>query len=467
MAPARDELLKSILARPHDLDARLVYADHLLELGDARGRFIAEQIALGRLDPRDEGYASLLASTHRLLAQHGAEWLGDVIVVADAMRRSTNFLATIDRLLDPVFEDGFLRRVAMPETALDEWWPKLRAREPLLHGLELVLGQWLDEDRARCPPADLRRLKLNTEEHGHLVPALMERGMPLEELDLSGCFLGPSEIDSVARHLGGLRSLRLGGCPVDDRGAARLFESEAFVELRELGLDHATVRGGTLAVLRRDSRLGLRRLGLGGRGLREAPAVLAGWPALRELDGLRLPATTSVAELRALFPDPSPNLRELGASGAAELARAPHELTRVSTGLTSLDLSRTSLERSGLEAISHSPYASTLLALDVSGCDLTDEAVEALARSPLDRLVELDLSANRLSMRAVRALAGWRGLAHVTTLNLRRNPGLGVAALEPLLAHPTFAPVRVQVDRAATVPASLRERFGPHAIEMG
>ncbi len=43
-------LLDEILARPDDDDARLVYADHLLENGDRRGELIAVQVKLAQLE---------------------------------------------------------------------------------------------------------------------------------------------------------------------------------------------------------------------------------------------------------------------------------------------------------------------------------------------------------------------------------------------------------------------------------
>ncbi len=57
------ELLARICAEPSNEEVRLVYADRLLERGDARGTFIAQQCELARLEVFDARYAPLLASS--------------------------------------------------------------------------------------------------------------------------------------------------------------------------------------------------------------------------------------------------------------------------------------------------------------------------------------------------------------------------------------------------------------------
>jgi uncharacterized protein (TIGR02996 family) len=71
-------LLASILDHPFDEAARQVYADWLIERGDARGEFIAVQneLALGRVD--EERRAQLLSREQALLDANAPRWLKGV-----------------------------------------------------------------------------------------------------------------------------------------------------------------------------------------------------------------------------------------------------------------------------------------------------------------------------------------------------------------------------------------------------
>ena len=60
------ELLAQICAEPANQEVPVVYADKLIERGDPRGTFIAQQCELAKLDVLDARYPALLASTRRL-----------------------------------------------------------------------------------------------------------------------------------------------------------------------------------------------------------------------------------------------------------------------------------------------------------------------------------------------------------------------------------------------------------------
>ncbi len=51
MGPTTRALFAEVYARPDDDAPRLVLADHLLELGDPRGEFLALQLAKGKPTP--------------------------------------------------------------------------------------------------------------------------------------------------------------------------------------------------------------------------------------------------------------------------------------------------------------------------------------------------------------------------------------------------------------------------------
>ncbi|MGN6107101.1 MAG: TIGR02996 domain-containing protein, partial [Kofleriaceae bacterium] len=125
-----DALLAEILAAPDDRAPRLVYADRLIEAGDPRGTFIAQQCLLLDIDPLDERYAPMLASTRRLEAAHARGWVADY-VERISRAPSDDSWVSYDRLANARFEGGFLQRIAMrPEHIADEW-PRLRSREPI------------------------------------------------------------------------------------------------------------------------------------------------------------------------------------------------------------------------------------------------------------------------------------------------------------------------------------------------
>ncbi|MCA9681800.1 MAG: TIGR02996 domain-containing protein, partial [Myxococcales bacterium] len=94
------ELLAHSLARPDDLDARLVLADALIELGDARGEFIQVQIARESA-PKDR---KLAAREKQLLADHRDRFLGPLepIVRKGSLEFARGFVSACE-LTDNVY----------------------------------------------------------------------------------------------------------------------------------------------------------------------------------------------------------------------------------------------------------------------------------------------------------------------------------------------------------------------------
>jgi uncharacterized protein (TIGR02996 family) len=122
---------------------------------------------------------------------------------------------------------------------------------------------------------------------------------------------------------------------------------------------------------------------------------------------------------------------------AAALGGCPH-LKR----LLSLDLSRTRLDSSGVQALSVSEHLGGLTALHLSSNAIGDGGARALADSPLlPRLVHLDLSQNQIGPGGLRALAAAL-TAHgesvqLHTVNLRGNP-LGSAGVGAIRGSPVL-----------------------------
>lgn len=69
-------LLRAVLDSPDDDAPRLVYADWLLERGDARGEYIALLCKLETLDEDDPAREEMVRRADNLLGEHGRAWFG-------------------------------------------------------------------------------------------------------------------------------------------------------------------------------------------------------------------------------------------------------------------------------------------------------------------------------------------------------------------------------------------------------
>src|SRR5687767_13633920 len=77
--PVHPGLLQTVIDRPEDEAARLVYADWLDENGDPeRAEFIRVQCELAGLDEADERWPDLYRREQALLLRNRAQWLADV-----------------------------------------------------------------------------------------------------------------------------------------------------------------------------------------------------------------------------------------------------------------------------------------------------------------------------------------------------------------------------------------------------
>lgn len=460
---AAADLLAQILAAPDDIELRLVYADALIEAGDPRGTFIAHQCALSKLDLLDERYPELLASTARLEAAHGDTWCGGSRAALRA-----------------VFEDGFLHRVALTPDRIAKEWPTLRRHEPI-YGMELLVGEDLSSSyRALAEPKDLTSLKVTPDRWftASSVGNVLAWGMPrLRDLDLSRCDLGPTgasllanEPTDLAEHFEGyvdpppfaegqLERLILTTCNVHDAGARILFAAKSLAALVELDLaQNRLADNATLEAMR--AMKSLRRLALSGNNTLSL-GTLAGWDVLAKLEQLAVPQSITSDALGALFPKPSPALRELDLRSAKALAATPGTIASAAVSFTSLDLGGTSLGDAGWQVLVTAPSLRSVMHLMANGCSLSDTAVTALVKSKLGRLVTLDLSSNKLTDASLEALAGWSGLAHVVHLRIGNNKKLTAAGYQALIDAPPFQPAVLDVGKSPKpIVDRLRERYG-------
>lgn len=482
-SPALASLLAEILAAPDDHTARLPYADLLIEAGDPRGTFISQQCALATLDELDERYAPMLASTHRLAAAHARTWLACYLDRVEV--RGSGGRVPVDRLANARFAGGFLERIAVAPGELARTWADLSAREPIA-GVELLAGEFLERPyRGLAEPRAFRVLKVSPDGWftANSVANVLAWGMPrLRDLDLTGCDVGVTGARLLANletdlgatfddHVapppfarGQLRSLVLDNAQLGDDGARTLFAAEHLEGLRVLELTRCRIADPETLVALRDAPAlrALERLSLAGNNaLGEHLGLLAAWEVLPRLTALALPQSTTPAALAALVPRPSAALRRLELASAKALGQAPG-LFEVAEALAYLDVGTTSLGDERWRALVRAPSLRRVLHLHANGCSLSDAAIEALTASPLDRLVTLDLSSNKLTDAGLRALAAWPGLQHVTHLRIGNNRKVGAAGLAALANATHLQPAVLDVGKLADakLAGTLRERFG-------
>jgi uncharacterized protein (TIGR02996 family) len=366
--PVTRALLEAVIARPDDLDARLVYADALLEAGDLRGEFIrldCEMSGLPHFDPRRRVCARRRGA---LLLANANEWLLPVVVAAGGSRLR--------------FRNGFLEEVTL-QAGAD--LGALRDAAPLVRSLTLHHAEWLPTVLADPSIGRLHTLALPLIELGELQPHV--EGLPR---GLTGLELGNGSTHKLP-HAG------------PERHARQILDVvERMPSLTRL----------TLSVRFFNADFDQRGLSLVLDGL-------AALPALRELTLVDCDAFV----LETVAATPLPKLAMLtvfgsvGARGLGDLLAAPRH-----PSLRSLRI-RADVEGT-LESVTLAPSLrelwlaleepTALVAADLSGLEIlrlrwspiADTDARLLVRSPLPRLRELDLRSSMLTDEGARALAG-------------------------------------------------------------
>lgn len=433
---AAKNLLTRVLAAPDDPALREVYADSLQQAGDPRGAFIAAQVAVEALDPLDARYAPALAAVERAIATHGATWIGPYLKRAKLAEVADR--TPIDRLANAKFEGGFLRRIAMQAEMIAKEYPALAAREPI-EGIELVVGEGIPDAYGETDiPQSWRRLKVSPNGWFTQVAAILAPGfLHLHALDLAGCDIGNAGVPELPP----VRELGLFATQLGDAGARAVIAAMRQVVALDLGQCRITdVK--SLAGLAKLTHL--ERLNLAGNQLAALPAL----PPLVEL---------GVPQSLATAPAKMPTLRTLALASNKALAASP-DLLNIADALVELDLGITSLGDERWTALLAAPCARRLVHLHANGCSLSDKAIAALVASPLDRLVSLDISSNKLTDAALSTLATWRGLANVAHLRIGNNRKLTTKGMAALAASEHFDPATIRVGKLDAAP--LRERFG-------
>lgn len=411
--------LDAVLADPDDLDASGVYADALCEQGDPRGAFITQQLHLERCTGHEPDYPALLASTDRLLKQHELSWVHRLKV---DLRMGTEKLYDVGDHQNAQWRGGFLRQLQMhaDDGAAAAHIERVRRSEPL-EGPELLFWSTLDERIEGS--STWRRLELTPYdgEHpeGYLTPLFAWGLESLRHLRINQARFGPAGAQRLARGLppGQLQSLALPGAALGDAGLAALTGGVGAV-VTSLNLRHNGLQG-SLDLLRAFD--GLRSLDLAENdALGPDLDALADWPTLGRLQHLSLPASTTPEGLASSFPFPTEALRSLSLVNASAVRRDPTVVLRVAPSLTRLDLSGCALGDDGLQALLAHPSSGGLVELGLARCSLTDASVPLLLER-LPRLVRLDLGGNLLTDRGAHGFIASGRLPGFGRLELRNE----------------------------------------------
>ncbi|MFO0808814.1 MAG: TIGR02996 domain-containing protein [Gemmataceae bacterium] len=367
--------LRLIASAPDDDAPRLIYADWLDERGDPRGAFIRAQCALARLPANDPRRADLEAVVNQLKAAHAAEWT----------RRISGLVSGHE------FRRGFVEEVTLSADALLE------------HGPELAAAGHLGTVHLPDVGNDLRRV-----------------------------------LNAPAMAL--VRTLDLVGNRVGDAGAAALMSSSRLANLEAIDLSFNGLTNDGVRVLLTRRWPKLRSLDLrGSDGLGRTGAIRIGrsssLPVLETLDvsdnqldgsGVwALAHSTALPRLADLRLAGNP-VGDAGARALAGSAVFGRQLERIGT----LDLSRTQLGSSGIQALVGDPRFKAVQVLKLAGNRIDSEGLIALTLTNLPELRELDLSANFVADEAAYALALSPLLASLLRLDLSDNllskAGVGV-----------------------------------------
>lgn len=423
-------LLAEILADPASDAARLVYADHLIELGDPRGELVQAQIKFEKIEWDDPYRRAIDERIADLLAMHETAWTRDV--------RALGF---DDHLQQVSLRRGFVEKVTIEVGNLARLIPQLRAITPLreVH-VTAKEDRFLDDiGPVAC---DLEGLVVRAYARGlgeaiaAKLPHWPHRGtLKLLQLD------GPEAAQAIANTpgLASLRRLRVGS--VGAAGMAVLAAAPHLAHVHTLELPQSQLGPAGLAHLARGKLAGLQRLQLEQARLAgdEIAPLAAFGPRLVQL---RLHHNKLAEKGARLLASEFPALELLDVE-SAELRVGGVQALLASTNLAklqSLDISRNGLGNEAVAAFD----AIGLPALRHLAClqgMLEAPAAVALARANLDGLRSLDLSENPLRDDGVIALAETTRLPKLDVLRIKRT-GVGARGLGVLGASDLGARLR-------------------------
>jgi uncharacterized protein (TIGR02996 family) len=239
---------------------------------------------------------------------------------------------------------------------------------------------------------------------------------PLRHLDVAPRPADHGFLSSLASvpALAGLRSLQIEvytAEPVEEGPVAALGDSPHLSGLRSLRIKAWLDEGAMRVLWRPGSLAGLTSLELATPGIRFYASCQAGLDDLG--DGAAMPALE-----RFVFARPHHLSMHKGGDAALAVARAV-----CWTGLRVLDLSGANVSDAGVVALAEAPHLSRLARLSLAGCRMSDAGAEALATSPhLRSLASLDLTSNVIGRAGAAAFGRSMSLPRLRSLSLADNP---------------------------------------------
>lgn len=356
-----------IAAAPEDDAPRLVYADWLEERGDPRGTFIRVQCALARLAEDHPSRRDLEHVEDQLFKTHGAAWAHGIA----------------ERVGGFAFRRGMIEEIT------------IRADAFLKHAPHVLNLGTIRTVHVREAADHIDRLARS--------PYLAR----VWALGLCYNRLGDDAVRRLARseHVRAVASLDLSVNRVTDVGVQALVEAGSWPNLLNLDLsDNARISDrGAVALARSTALSALVTLNVCDNRLGPAGvAALAGSRTLRRFADVRLSGNP------------------IGDEGSRALARSPL-LPRHLTHSRSLDLSRTNLGPSGIQALLAANRLKPVRVLRFDGNRVGDDGLTALSLANLPYLSELRLSANGVTDAGAAALAGAPLLGRLKLLDLSNN----------------------------------------------
>lgn len=242
-------LLAAIAAAPDDDAPRMVYADHLLQQGDARGELINLQCALARADDADEPFdAAMVARERQLLAEHADIWTIPLRAELDAgyqFRRGLVEHVSAWRIFDVAkypAEDPEDPESIIDIRALVDRLGEVMIKAPLLRSLAVRAEAFMYE----LPRSWAALHALHLTESGYSAPeaitAALQRVPALRRLHLTSASIGGEQLAAfldapqVLEHLGVHIGWHVSARPEPGLATERIANNAALHELRSLHL---------------------------------------------------------------------------------------------------------------------------------------------------------------------------------------------------------------------------------------
>lgn len=220
-----DALLAAIIANPDDDTPRLVYADWLDENGQPeRAEFIRVQIEVASWESskkRAPEQSARLTRFRELVERHATEWKADLGASAAGA----------------IFRRGFVEELEISPEDL----PRIGPQRLRKHPIRLVSVTATGFDRP-----DATQFFRSLAAWGGLGR--------LRELRLRGFTISAVSVSELTAATGGLKSLDLSGCEVDDDTIVALAELPLLADLRELHLSWVALQPPGAQVLASGAR---------------------------------------------------------------------------------------------------------------------------------------------------------------------------------------------------------------------